>query len=496
VGTLVARLIFGYCLGLGVDESYAVATGRHPQLSTYDHPPAAWWLAWGAGKLFATESALALRLPFILLFSLTTWVMYRLTAYLFGDKAGFWAAATLNLAPVLAWTSGTWIVPDGPLDAALVAGVYATALAIFDTRSNAHFWWLAAGICGGLALLSKFHGVFLFTGVGLFLLTCRNHRSWLMTPWPYLGALLAVVLFLPVIVWNEQHGWASFVFQGGRARPSGIDPLALITALGGQAVYLSPWLWLSLIVCLGDALLKGPTDPRRWMMACLAIGPIVVFTAVGLTGTRVLPHWAAQGYLMLFPLVGAEVATALENHDRYVRTWLTASAATLFAALVAAVAMSLLPWPTIAGRGGKIVTFPLLESVAWVTLKSELEVRGLADKPGLFIAATRWHEAAKIDYALGGRLPVLCLCGDPRGYGVLTRPEMHLGETALLIGRDLSQERIMATYATSFDSLEQMPPIAITHAGKPLFELSVYLGHGFRLVGPSSSPNSWSLNQR
>jgi len=496
VGTLVARLIFGYFLGLGVDESYTVATGRHPQLSTYDHPPAAWWLAWGAGKLFATESALALRLPFILLFSLTTWVMYRLTAYLFGDKAGFWAAATLNLAPVLAWTSGTWIVPDGPLDAALVAGVYATALAIYGTRSNAHFWWLAAGICGGLALLSKFHGVFLFTGVGLFLLTCRNHRWWLMTPWPYLGALLAVALFLPVIVWNEQHGWVSFVFQGGRARPIGIDPLAFIRALGGQAVYLSPLLWLSLVVCLSNVLRKGPTDPRRWMMACLAVGPILVFTAVGLTGARVLPHWAAAGYLMLFPLLGAEVASALENHGRYVRTWLTASAASLFAALAAAVAMSLLPWPTIAGPGGKIVTFPLLESVGWATLKSELEERGLADKPRLFIAATRWHEAAKIDYALGGRLAVLCLCGNPRGYGVLTRPEMHLGETALIIGRDLSQERIMATYATSFDSLEQLPPITIAHAGKPLFELSVYMGHGFRVAVEPSSSAFWSLNQR
>ena len=129
--TLLARIVFGFSLGLGIDESYTVATGRHPQLSTFDHPPAAWWLAWGASRLFATESALALRLPFILLFALTTWLMYRLTAFLFGEKAGFWAAATLNLAPVIAWTSGTWILPDGPLNAALVAGAYAAALAVF-----------------------------------------------------------------------------------------------------------------------------------------------------------------------------------------------------------------------------------------------------------------------------------------------------------------------------------------------------------------------------
>src|SRR5262249_23671963 len=163
--TLVGRMLFGFCFGLGIDESYTVATGRHPQLSTFDHPPAAWWLAWGASRLFATESALVLRLPFILLFAVTTWLTYRLTAYLFDERAGFWAAATLNLAPVIAWTSGTWIVPDGPLNAALMAATFATAKAVFGPRRTAPPWWLAAGGCGGLSLLSKFHGIFLFAGV-------------------------------------------------------------------------------------------------------------------------------------------------------------------------------------------------------------------------------------------------------------------------------------------------------------------------------------------
>jgi len=478
--TLIARIVLGLSLGLGIDESYTVATGRHPQLSTFDHPPAAWWLAWGAGRLFATESTLALRLPFIALFAVTTWLMYRLTAFRFGERSGFWAAATLNLAPVIAWTTGTWIVPDGPLNAALVAGAYAAALAIFGARSKAHLWWLAAGACGGLALLSKFHGLFLFAGVGLFLLTSPEHRRWLRTPWPYAGAMVAAAMFLPVIVWNAQHGWVSFAFQGGRARLQGIDLMGPLAALGGQALYLLPWLWLPLVVCLGKALVKGPADDRLWMMACLAIGPIVAFTAVSLTGARIFHHWSAPGYLMLFPLLGAEVATAIENHRRYVRGWLIATAASMAALLAAVVAMSCLPWPTLGGPRGEIVPYPLLESIDWRDLATELNVRGLAGRPDLFIAATRWHEAGKIDYALGGSIPVLCLCRDPRGYGVLTQPETHLGETGLIVGRNLSPERIMAVYGAYFDNIEQMPPIVITHAGKPACGLSVYLGHALR----------------
>lgn len=362
VATLAARLLFGSSLGLGIDESYTVATARHPQLSHFDHPPAAWWLAWGASQLFATENALALRFPFILLFALTTWLMFRLTTLLFGEKA-------LNLAPVIAWTSGTWILPDGPLNTALVAGVCAAVSAVFGKRLMAPLWWLAAGACGGLALLAKFHGVFLFAGIGLFLATSPRHRHWLLTPWPYAGAIMAIAIFLPVIVWNAQHGWVSFAFQGSRAQVQGFSPWGPLAALGGQALYLLPWLWLPLVACLAKAVVRGSTDARRWLMACLAIGPIVTFTAVAVTGTRVLHHWAAPGYLMLFPLLGAEVAAAIENQNRHVRAWLTATATSLGVLLVAVMTMAYLPWPAIALPAGKSIPFPLLESVDWTKLK-------------------------------------------------------------------------------------------------------------------------------
>jgi Dolichyl-phosphate-mannose-protein mannosyltransferase len=491
--TLVVRLLFGFCLGLGIDESYTVATGRHPQLSTFDHPPAAWWLAWGAGRLFATESALVLRLPFILLFAVTTWLTYRLTAYLFDERAGFWAAATLNLAPVIAWTSGTWILPDGPLNAALMVGAYATAKAVLGSRRTAPLLWLAAGGCGGLSLLSKFHGVFLFAGVALFLLTCHAHRRWLLTPWPYAAAVVAAFVFLPVVVWNEQHAWVSFAFQGGRARLHGINLLGPLAALGGQALYLLPWLWLPLVACFAKAIAAGPADHRRWLLACLAIGPILCFTAVALMGGRVLPHWAAPGYLMLFPLLGAELARRLESRDRVAQGWLIVTAGSLASLLALVILMSQIPWPTIVGPGGKVVPNPFLEVVDWKDLKAEIETRGLANKPNLIVVATRWHEAGKIDYALGGRLPVLCLCRDPRGYGVLTRPRAHLGKTALIIGRDLPQERVATTYGAYFENIEQMRPIAIAHAGEQAFELSVYLGHGIR--APNETPNLLDRSQ-
>ena len=79
LATFLARLAFAAALGLGIDESYMVAAGRKLQLSYFDHPPIAWWMAWGITHLTGSDSAIIVRLPFITLFALTTWLMYRVT---------------------------------------------------------------------------------------------------------------------------------------------------------------------------------------------------------------------------------------------------------------------------------------------------------------------------------------------------------------------------------------------------------------------------------
>ena len=477
---MVVRVLFASSLGLGIDESYTVATGRHPQLSYFDHPPLAWWLEWAAGRLFGTEAALALRAPFIVLFALTTWLMFSLTRLLFGEKAGLWAAVTLNFAPVLAWTSGTWILPDGPLNAALLAGAYCVSVALFAAGATAPFWWLAAGVCGGLAMLAKLHGIFLFAGIGLFLSTSPSHRHWLATPWPYLAVAVAAVIFLPVLIWNEQHEWVSFVFQAERARPHEFQLWAPLVTVAGQALFLLPWVWLPLVLCLIRTGLDGPAKDRQWLMACLAIGPIALFSAVAWTGTRTHPHWAAPGYLMLFPLLGCQVATVIESGRRYTRTWLVATAASLAVLLGGTMTLACLPWPPFGLFDGKTLENPLLDTLDWNNLEVELQARHLLGRPNLFVAARRWDEAGKIDYALHGKMAVLCLARDPHGYGILTRPRDYLGEDALIIGRDLLSPRIEKLYGRYFESIEELPPITIQQGGRPAFELSVYLAHKLR----------------
>jgi 4-amino-4-deoxy-L-arabinose transferase-like glycosyltransferase len=66
-------------------------------------------------------------------------------------------------------------------------------------------------------MLSKFTAIMLLPAIAAFTLVPDWRRRWLLSPWPWLAALIAVIVFLPVLIWNAEHDWASFRFQFVRA---------------------------------------------------------------------------------------------------------------------------------------------------------------------------------------------------------------------------------------------------------------------------------------
>jgi 4-amino-4-deoxy-L-arabinose transferase-like glycosyltransferase len=477
VAGLVARLAFAAALGLGIDESYMDAAGRRLDSGYFDHPPLSWWLAWGAAHLFGRESPVVVRLPFILLFALTTWFVYLLTAALFDRRAGLWAAIVLNLAPVTGVTSASWVLPDGPLNAALLGSALCLAKALPAAGRAAWGWWLGAGIGAGLALLAKYSAVLAVLGALAFLLSEPTSRRWLMRPHPYIAAAMALALFLPVLIWNARHSWISFRFQAGRAGGR-FDPFGPLVALGGAAFYFLPWIWLPLCRCGLSAIRRGPSDRKSWLLVCLAAPPIGFFTLVSWS-SHVLFHWAAPGYLMLIPLLGA----ALERRrqaGRPVGRWLGATAVLVIlgTGLVAGeIRFNWLPravWMSALGKN------PLAAAVDWTSLVDELGARGLLDRPRLVVAAIRWLDAGKIDYALGGRVPVLCLGPDPRQYGLNAPLARYAGDDLLIVAPGRSLAEIEAAFGATFDRIQPLAPVEIRAAGKPVASIPLFIGIGLR----------------
>ena len=71
----------------------------------------------------------------------------------------------------------------------------------------------------------------------------------------------------------------------------------------GEIAYLSPWLFVPLVMGLVAAWRKRG-DERRLFLVCLALPPIVVFTLTPLWGARGLPHWTMPGWFFVFALAG------------------------------------------------------------------------------------------------------------------------------------------------------------------------------------------------
>jgi len=72
-------------------------------------------------------------------------------------------------------------------------------------------WWLAIGAAVGLGMMTKYSMAFLTLGVvGGVLLT--PVRRYLRTLWPWLGAVIAVVIVTPNVLWQLQHHFVSLAF--------------------------------------------------------------------------------------------------------------------------------------------------------------------------------------------------------------------------------------------------------------------------------------------
>lgn len=462
------RVALAVGLGLGIDESYMVAAGRQWQWGYFDHPPLAWWLSHGMAVWSGTEAGWLLRLPFIALFAVTTWLMFRLGAAMFGERAGMWAAVALTFSPVFGLASGGWVLPDGPLDCALAAAALCLVRAL---QGGAWRWWLAAGGAAGCALLSKYSAALILAGALAFLLTAPDHRRWLRRPQPYVAAALALVLFAPVLAWNAGHDWVSFAFQGGRAGVERFNPLGPPSVLGGEALFVLPWIWFGLMVALWRALRGGAQDWRGWLLACLGVGPVLLFVLVGAWSRHVLFHWAAPGYLMLFPLLGREMERWSARRAAALRWATVATAAFTLAAL--ALAASELQWNW---RRLPPDRDPALQALDWSGLDAELAAEGLSN--AMPIAATGWQEAGKIAYALGPAWPVICLNRDARQFGVAGGGAIP-SEAAILSSRWVSKASLAAQGFTA-DQLDRRPTALVHLPGGRVLELWLFIAHGLR----------------
>jgi hypothetical protein len=499
--TAAIRVGLGMLMDFGNGEAYYLASTRDPNLSYFDQPPLFLWLGWAVLTLTGSDAAALIRLPFIALFAGTTWMLFVLTRRLISPWAGFYAALFLNVSAVFTISVGGWFQPDGPLMLfwLLTAWALARVMLAEDRQPSgaaAWGWWLLIGLLLGLTLLSKYHAVFLVAGAGLFALTRRDQWHWIIHPAPYVAMVLALIVALPVLIWNAQNDWVSFAFQGGRSIESmGIRPEWLLRSLIGQMTWLLPWVWLPMIAVFALALARGPKAPKSWFLACLAVGPIAFFTIVALWAPLGFHfHWQAPGYLMLFPLLGGLAAAGMARRPRLTKAWVGGSVVFTSAVILVLGSHIATNW---IDKVYPLDKDPTLEGLDWSQLSDPLAERGLLSRERTFAAAVQWVEGGKVDTAVGGAMPVVVLSNDPRNLAFTFDLRRAEGWDVLLMGT----ERRLKDPAQRFDQfirgpIELVGRFDLHRGGDVVIEdIGVFLGRDVttrhRLAFDGSDPDSY-----
>ena len=205
-------------LELTFDEAYYTLWSRSLSFGYLDHPPMVALLIRASTSLFG-GSELGVRALSLLLVGAMPALIAFIAWRLFDSAEKAALAALMWVAMPLVSIGAVFVTPDAPL---VVFWTLGLAALVELWRSSEKGWLIALGLALGLALQSKFTAAFFISGVGFALVATPSLRRWLFSPALYAGLAVALMIFMPFVVWNAEHGWATFMKQLGRAPPTRI----------------------------------------------------------------------------------------------------------------------------------------------------------------------------------------------------------------------------------------------------------------------------------
>lgn len=303
----VIRLAVAAMAPLHFDEAYYWLWSKNLAAGYYDHPPMVAWII-RFGTALAGNTELGVRLGMALLSLPLSWVVYRTAEILFENRAiGLDAAIYLNLT-LFGGVGMILATPDAPLLVAAACVLYSLAKLV-QTRNGV--WWIGAGFAVGAGLLSKYNAFFFGASILLWVVVIRQLRFWLLTPWPYLGGLIALGMFAPVFLWNAEHDWISFHKQFSRVLVDEITWRYIFESLLAQVGLATPPLFaLGAVGLVAMADRKNNPSAQRALIEAM-IWPAVVYFAWHSLHARVNGNWLAPVY-PAFAIAAAFTAHAVK----------------------------------------------------------------------------------------------------------------------------------------------------------------------------------------
>ena len=346
---ILAGTLFGP-YGLFIDEFYYIACAKRLAWGYVDHPPLS-ILILAATRAVLGDSVLAMRLPPALAAAATVLLAGLVARRLGGGPFAQALAALATATGPVFLVLGTFYSMNS-FELLLWPAVALVLVRILDGDAPRH--WLVVGLLLGLGLENKHTTILLAVAIGAALVFTRARRH-LWTPWPWLGALLAVLLLLPNLLWQQAHGWPSLEFYRNAQAFKNI-PTPPLKAIADQILFLGPATFPVWLAGLGYLLFARRSAPYR----LLGIAFLVLIAAL-LASHSSRPDRICGFYPVLFAAGGVALETLSATPGRRWARGALLAMVLLGACPILPLSLPLLPPQTVAAYAQAIHYLPTIE---------------------------------------------------------------------------------------------------------------------------------------
>ena len=525
--SLVLRAVLAAVLEFGNDEVYYWTYALYPDWSHFDHPPMVGWVIQLFSLNLLLDSEFFIRLASVVFMTADTYIIYRIGKDLRDAQTGLYAAL-LYTASIYAFViTGIFIMPDTPLMLFWLLAIW-MAIRCFSglprfarndvnrqsadgltSRNNgsalrqAQGPLLLFGLFAGLAMLSKYSGVFLWVGMGLYILLFN--RKQLRNPYLYLSLMISAICCLPILYWNLQYDFISFNFHGERVGGGTLNPATFGTELAGELLYNNPVVFILAIIAVVAAFKKkiNMVQSALRLLLCTALPLILTFLVISLTRPT-LPHWNSPAYVLLILPAACWLRDRNPSQggcSKLPKGIIAALSVMLFVVVVGSIEIQtgFIPLdkhtePEKLGRDDftmDMYGWRQLEA-KFATLREEKIAEGVM-KAEDGIVADEWFPLANLDYYVAHPLGMKVM-----GVGYLEKLHKYMwineerggfqkGEDFWFLTDGRYYKRPEALYPGGFESIQPVDTITIERGGRPAKNFFVYACKGLIYMQPTVS---------
>ena len=490
----IVRCVLAAWMEFGNDEVYYWTYALYPDWSHFDHPSMVGWVIQLFSLNLLLDSEFFIRLASVIFMTANTYIVFRIGKELKDALTGLYAAL-LYTASIYAFViTGIFIMPDTPL---MLFWLLAFWMAV---KSEKNQFLIVFGLFAGLAMLSKYSGVFLWVGMGLYILIFN--RKQLKNPYLYLSLLISALCCIPILYWNLKYNFISLSFHGSRVGGNVLNFSTFGTELAGEFLYNNPVIFVLSVLALIAAFKGriGMAKPAQCLILCIALPMIALFWFFSLTRPT-LPHWNSPAFVLLIILIACHLRDK-HHASETLPGVVTAALCVLLLTLgvgVAEIKTGFIPLdkhtePEQLGRDDFT-----LDMYGWRQLGEKFaDFRAQKIAEGVMneedgIVANQWFPLANLDYyvarPLGMRVMGLGWPEQLHKYLWINdeRGGFVLGENFWFLSDSRYPKDPRTLYQWFFDEIEWVGSIEIDRCGKPAKCFFVYTCKGLNAQPPTLS---------